>query len=655
VKASENKTGEALSAIGGNIPITITDPAHQTQDIGTIRRDTENTNTSLPGLPDLEHILRDQYKTQADLQAAQATMAGLVGDISSEMYKQALQRGDDAAADLWKEGGDGRALLHAIGGGILGGVNGWEGAIKGALGAATSSLLTPAIADLVKGMLKGTKYEGTQEGQQLAALIGQSLSAAAGAVAGGGEGASYGAAQYQYNYLTHKQLDEARKLAADLAKCEGILENCASYDSLKAQIETYQKLSADNTATLIKECSQGPSQTCFSMMKDLREFNAAIDAEFQSMQDNPRGTSPQSLPTPNQARFFEVTEGGLRLDDLVEQQFIAVLGGNQTAEQARQNIATKVIQSTKNLGQLRSILDGAGLIGSGIIIVLSDGTALPLLAGGLGAVSSGSHLSGDIQQGITGVVTEPGLVQLLKANNIAPNDAATIQNLIDLGALISGLGVGLKPTLAKSSASLTSAERGLVERGVLTLDETAALPRVITTSNGQKITMPPGYKPIAGVGSAGNDVGGLPDGFARATDVKGNIVIVGPNGAVYSDVAAAQKAAVALNTISVDSKGNALVGDWSSTGTLSAPENALGHWVKHSTEFPEFSNASQYVEAAQKFVTDPPVNILMKTRPNSGDVLLYDPASNTFAVKNATGAPKTMFRPVDGINYWNKQ
>jgi filamentous hemagglutinin len=167
--------------------------------------------------------------------------------------------------------------------------------------------------------------------------------------------------------------------------------------------------------------------------------------------------------------------------------------------------------------------------------------------------------------------------------------------------------------------------------------------------------MPPGYKPIAGVGSAGNDVGGLPDGFARATDVKGNIVIVGPNGAVYSDVAAAQKAAVALNTISVDSKGNALVGDWSSTGTLSAPENALGHWVKHSTEFPEFSNASQYVEAAQKFVTDPPVNILMKTRPNSGDVLLYDPASNTFAVKNATGAPKTMFRPVDGINYWNKQ
>ncbi|TWB53167.1 hypothetical protein FBZ98_10493 [Rhizobium sp. ERR 922] len=102
----------------------ITDPTHQTQDIGTIRRDTNNTNTSLPGLPGLEHILRDQYKTQADLQAAQATMAGLVGDIATSLYDNAKTQ---AERDLWAEGGQGRALLHAIGGGILGGVNGWEG------------------------------------------------------------------------------------------------------------------------------------------------------------------------------------------------------------------------------------------------------------------------------------------------------------------------------------------------------------------------------------------------------------------------------------------------------------------------------------------------------------------------------------------------
>ncbi|WP_246724825.1 hemagglutinin repeat-containing protein [Rhizobium leguminosarum] len=220
VKAGEKETGKAYSAIGANIGITITDPAHQTQDIGTIRRDTENTNTSLPGLPDLQNILRDQYRTQADLQAAQKTMAGLVGDIASELYKQAAENQDQTGMDYWKEGGAGRVLLHTIGSGILGGVNGWEGALKGALGAATSSLLTPAIAKLVKGMLKGTSFEGTEEGQQLAALIGESLAALAGGAVGGGEGASYGAAQYQYNYLDHEDNDalNAAKAACDASK-----------------------------------------------------------------------------------------------------------------------------------------------------------------------------------------------------------------------------------------------------------------------------------------------------------------------------------------------------------------------------------------------------------------------------------------------------
>lgn len=217
VKDGDSASGKAYSAIGANIGITITDPAHQTQDIGTIRRDTENTNTSLPGLPDLQEILRDQYRTQADLQEAQKTMAGLVGDIASELYKQAAANKDQAGMDYWKEGGIGRAALHAIGGGILGGVNGWEGAVKAALGGASSTLLSPAIAALVDGMLKGTKYEGTQEGAALAKLIGASLAVGIGAVVGGGEGAAYGAANYQNNYLKHKELQE---LYEKFAACE---------------------------------------------------------------------------------------------------------------------------------------------------------------------------------------------------------------------------------------------------------------------------------------------------------------------------------------------------------------------------------------------------------------------------------------------------
>ncbi|MGO7134965.1 hemagglutinin repeat-containing protein [Rhizobium leguminosarum] len=296
VNAGEKETGKAYSAIGPNIGITITDPEHQTQDLSTIRRDTENTNTSLPGLPDLENILRDQYKTQADLQAAQKTMAGLVATIANEFVNQA-----DTPEELafWGESGAGRALLHAIGAGVLGGVNGWEGALRGALGGATSTLLSSAIDKLVAGMLKGTKYEGTLEGQQLATLIGQSLAAVAGA-AGGGEGAAYGAANYQFNYLNDKQYFQLKSM--EMACQRGYDEACGIAGDL-------QRLDQITNGRLASACSADiGSDECIAARVEL---GAAIHSigeqglglseferrqlegyyyELQSLQRDPTGT-----------------------------------------------------------------------------------------------------------------------------------------------------------------------------------------------------------------------------------------------------------------------------------------------------------------------------------------------------------------------------
>ncbi|WFN89107.1 hemagglutinin repeat-containing protein [Agrobacterium pusense] len=266
VKAGESETGKAYSAIGGNIPITITDPDNQTQDIGTIRRDTANTNTSLPGLPDLEHILRRQYKTQADLQEAQKTMAGLAGDIASSLYNNATTQ---AERDLWDEGGAGRALLHAIGGGILGGVNGWEGALRGALGGTASALMAPAIADLVKGMLKDSSLS-EKEKQTLATLIGASLSAGVGAAVGGGEGAAYGAAEYQYNYLNHNEQLAREKAKQQLAKCKA--ENActdAQVAALQEQIGYWDQLDTQRDAVLADACNANrTSPACVAAITD---------------------------------------------------------------------------------------------------------------------------------------------------------------------------------------------------------------------------------------------------------------------------------------------------------------------------------------------------------------------------------------------------
>lgn len=92
---------------------------------------------------------------------------------------------------------------------------------------------------------------------------------------------------------------------------------------------------------------------------------------------------------------------------------------------------------------------------------------------------------------------------------------------------------------------------------------------------------------------------------------------------------------------------------WSATHSKSAVENAFDHWSKHKSEFPELANSKQYVDAARSIAAKPPVEALTKSR--GADTLIYDKATNTFLVRGANGAPRTMFRPTDGINYWNKQ
>ena len=83
---------------------------------------------------------------------------------------------------------------------------------------------------------------------------------------------------------------------------------------------------------------------------------------------------------------------------------------------------------------------------------------------------------------------------------------------------------------------------------------------------------------------------------------------------------------------------------WSETNKKSPVTNAYDHWDKHKHEFPEFQNSKQYVDATHNFVRNPPTGTLTKVRKN-GDTVFYNPQSNIFAVKNADGTPRTMFKP----------
>lgn len=65
-------------------------------------------------------------------------------------------------------------------------------------------------------------------------------------------------------------------------------------------------------------------------------------------------------------------------------------------------------------------------------------------------------------------------------------------------------------------------------------------------------------------------------------------------------------------------------------------------------------SAAEYLEKVQAFTTRPPAGTERVERAN-GDILLYQAATNTFAVVSRDGAPRTMFKPDEGSAYWAEQ
>lgn len=92
---------------------------------------------------------------------------------------------------------------------------------------------------------------------------------------------------------------------------------------------------------------------------------------------------------------------------------------------------------------------------------------------------------------------------------------------------------------------------------------------------------------------------------------------------------------------------------WSASRRYSAEENARRAFARNGEAFGA-SSLDAFVEKAHAFVQHPPRGAQTLTRAN-GDVLIYDPKSNVFAVRSKAGAPRTMFKPDDGPAYWAEQ
>ena len=65
-------------------------------------------------------------------------------------------------------------------------------------------------------------------------------------------------------------------------------------------------------------------------------------------------------------------------------------------------------------------------------------------------------------------------------------------------------------------------------------------------------------------------------------------------------------------------------------------------------------SADDYLQKVRAFTEDAPRGTETVKRPN-GDTLFYQASTNTFAVVDRNGVPRTMFKPDDGPAYWAQQ
>ena len=85
----------------------------------------------------------------------------------------------------------------------------------------------------------------------------------------------------------------------------------------------------------------------------------------------------------------------------------------------------------------------------------------------------------------------------------------------------------------------------------------------------------------------------------------------------------------------------------------SGQENAERSFARNGSAFGTAS-LDAYVRAAHDFADHPPAGAQTLHRAN-GDTLIYDPRGNVFAVVARDGAPRALFKPDDGADYWAEQ
>ena len=77
------------------------------------------------------------------------------------------------------------------------------------------------------------------------------------------------------------------------------------------------------------------------------------------------------------------------------------------------------------------------------------------------------------------------------------------------------------------------------------------------------------------------------------------------------------------------------------------------HYEKHGAEFGDITQ-DEYLDLANELINAEGENILHKTEKEDGDFLYYDTETNEFLVLSTDGYIRTFFKPIAGLDYWER-
>ncbi|TDY23649.1 filamentous hemagglutinin [Paraburkholderia sp. BL6665CI2N2] len=186
---SQNDSGRDSATTRGGVSagtISVTDTAHQTQDIASLNRDTSNTNGTVAKLPDVNNLLDRQADMMAAAGAAGETVSRRIGDYADAKAKEA---GGDGGG--WQEGGTNRAMMQAAGAALVTGLAGGN-AIGGAAGAGIVSLAAGQLNKLSNAIADSNPAGNASMNEALGNIVANAIATGAGAAVGGNAGAFSG-------------------------------------------------------------------------------------------------------------------------------------------------------------------------------------------------------------------------------------------------------------------------------------------------------------------------------------------------------------------------------------------------------------------------------------------------------------------------------